>query len=61
MVKGTWPIEVASKVKVVALDKTGTLTAGSLVLEEIILLDNGYSEEELLSYSASLEVFQATQ
>jgi len=52
---------VASKVKVVALDKTGTLTAGSLVLEEIILLDNGYSEEELLSYSASLEVFQATQ
>lgn len=57
IVKGTKPIEAASKVRVVAFDKTGTLTLGKLVLEKIIKLENRISEKDIIKYVASLEVY----
>ena|GEM_PF-3593568 len=56
VVKGTRPIEAASKVKVMALDKTGTLTLGDLFLEKIVILDGRFTENNVLAYAASLEV-----
>ncbi len=48
--KGSAPVERASKVRVVALDKTGTVTLGRLVVREI------HMEEEDLRLLASLEL-----
>lgn len=47
-------LEEAGRIKVVALDKTGTITSGEPKVTDIITM-NGYSEEELLSEAASLE------
>lgn len=47
-------IEVTGKVKVVALDKTGTITKGEPIVTDIIPVSN-YSKEELLKLAYSLE------
>ncbi|MBQ1244374.1 MAG: heavy metal translocating P-type ATPase, partial [Clostridia bacterium] len=47
-------LEELAKVKIIALDKTGTITKGEPVVTDIITCD-GISEEELLLISASLE------
>ncbi len=53
--KGTPPIERAAKVRVVALDKTGTLTLGRPVVRRIVSLE-GFAGEEVLRLAASLEL-----
>ena len=53
LVKSGTAFEALSKVKVVCLDKTGTLTEGKPQVEAII--PYGISEEELLKYASSAE------
>lgn len=47
-------LECAGRIKIIALDKTGTVTEGVPRVTDVIT-SNGASEEELLSYAASLE------
>lgn len=54
LIKGGIFIEVPSKLKALALDKTGTLTCGKPVVTKIVPL-NGHSESELLERAAALE------
>ena len=54
LVKSGAVIERVGKVDVVALDKTGTLTHGKPIVQEIIPL-NGNHPDQLLSYAASIE------
>ena len=59
IVKGTKPIESASKTNVIAFDKTGTITLGRLELERIVLLRDSVSMDDILRYAASLEVYSS--
>lgn len=54
LIKGGLHIETPSRLKVIALDKTGTLTRGILIVQKIVPL-SGHSETELLSIAASIE------
>lgn len=53
--KGTTPIEKASKIRVVALDKTGTITLGLPKVSRVLAF-NGFTEDEVLRVAASIEV-----
>jgi Cu+-exporting ATPase len=54
--KGGIALEAASRLDVVVLDKTGTVTVGRPVLEEIFVLQEcGLSEDEVLVLAASAE------
>lgn len=54
MFKTALSLEETGKVKVVALDKTGTITKGEPKVTDIIPL-NGFNEDSLLTYAYSLE------
>ncbi len=54
LIKGGTFLEAMGKVKVVALDKTGTVTAGHPKVDGIHLVD-GMSEEEVLARAAAVE------
>ncbi|MEK6233542.1 MAG: heavy metal translocating P-type ATPase [Planctomycetales bacterium] len=54
LVKGGAHLETPSRLKAVALDKTGTLTEGKAAVAEVIPL-NGHDESELLEIAASIE------
>ena len=54
LIKGGAFLEAAGRVKVFALDKTGTLTKGHPEVQEIVLL-NGHTQAELLARVAALE------
>ncbi len=55
LIKGGAFLEEAGRLKVIALDKTGTITHGNPEVQRIIPL-NGHTEEELLDRAASLEL-----
>jgi Zn2+/Cd2+-exporting ATPase len=55
LIKGGVFVEAPAKLTAVALDKTGTLTAGEPVVIEAVPLD-GHSEADLLSRAAGLEI-----
>ena len=55
LIKGSKFLERASEAKVVALDKTGTLTKGELVVREVIPLTSKYTVNYVLSLATSLE------
>ncbi|MEI8173918.1 MAG: heavy metal translocating P-type ATPase [Deltaproteobacteria bacterium] len=55
LIKGGAFLEEAGRLKVIALDKTGTITHGRPEVQRIIPL-NGHTEEELLDRAASLEL-----
>ena len=54
LIKGGMFLEMPSKLKALALDKTGTLTYGRPIVQRVIPL-NGHTEEELLERAAALE------
>ena len=54
LIKGGAFLEAAGRVKVFALDKTGTLTKGLPEVQEIVPL-NGHTRDELLARAAALE------
>jgi P-type Cu+ transporter len=53
--KGADAIEAASKLKTLVFDKTGTLTKGRPELTDLVVLDGGPSEKELLTLAAAVE------
>lgn len=56
LVKGGKVIEQVGRVDVVALDKTGTLTHGRPVVQQVISLD-GSQDDEILAWAAGAERF----
>jgi Cd2+/Zn2+-exporting ATPase len=54
LVKGADALERAAGVRIVALDKTGTLTRGEPAVAEVVALD-GHTEQELLEDLGALE------
>lgn len=54
LVKGGEHLEAPARLKVIAFDKTGTITEGRPSVEKVVPL-NGHSEEELLARAAALE------
>lgn len=54
LIKGGMYLEKPARLKVCAMDKTGTLTRGAPEVQQVIAL-NGHSEEELLARAAALE------
>lgn len=55
LVKGSNYLEQLSKIKIVAFDKTGTMTKG--IFEVTTIHNNEFSKEELLDYAAHGEIF----
>ncbi len=55
LVKDAESLELLSKVDTVVLDKTGTITKGRPEVTDIVSLDSSYSEQELLTITASVE------
>ena len=54
--KGGVYLEQAAEIKVVALDKTGTLTVGKPEVSDVVIMpDAGYDEADLLSLVAAVE------
>lgn len=56
LIKGGKYLEALAKIKVIALDKTRTITFGTPVVSDIIPL-NGTDEEELLACASGAEIF----
>jgi Cd2+/Zn2+-exporting ATPase len=54
LIKGGLYLETAGQLRVLAMDKTGTLTKGQPEVQVIVPL-NGHTEEELLARAAALE------
>jgi len=55
IIKGSTYVEEMRNIKAVIFDKTGTLTEGKLKLSDIRVLDENYSEEDIVRIAASLE------
>ena len=55
LIKGSSYVEDMRNIKAVIFDKTGTLTEGKLELSDINIIDEKYSEEDLIKIAASLE------
>ncbi|MTG99176.1 heavy metal translocating P-type ATPase [Myroides albus] len=54
LIKNAEALETANKVNVLITDKTGTLTEGKPSVEKIVSIVEGYSENDLLHLTASL-------
>lgn len=57
LIKGSNYLEKLSKTKVVAFDKTGTMTKG--IFEVTTIHNNSFTKEELLEYAAYSEVYSS--
>jgi Cd2+/Zn2+-exporting ATPase len=55
IIKGSTYVEEMRNVKAVIFDKTGTLTEGKLKLSEVVVLDDSYTEEDIVKIAASME------
>ena len=55
IIKGSTYVEQMRNVKAVIFDKTGTLTEGKLALSDINVLNDSYTEDEIIKIAASLE------
>lgn len=55
LIRNRTAFELARKLNTIVFDKTGTLTQGSHEVQKIIARGNGYSEDELLKYVASVQ------
>ena len=59
IIKGSTYVEEMRNIKAVIFDKTGTLTEGKLVLSEVKVLDDNFTEDEIVKIAASME-FQSS-
>ena len=59
IIKGSTYVEEMRNIKAVIFDKTGTLTEGKLALSDVKVLDENYSEEEIVRIAAAME-FQSS-
>jgi heavy metal translocating P-type ATPase len=57
IIKSGDALERMGKVDCVAFDKTGTLTTGNIAVSDAISFDEGISETELVSFTASAEAY----
>ena len=55
LIKSAESLEQAHKIKVIALDKTGTITEGKPTVNDIVILKKGVQENEFLTILYSLE------
>lgn len=55
LIKGGTYLETGYKLKMIALDKTGTLTQGKPVVTDFIVYDTRHKKEDLLQLAASLD------
>lgn len=55
LIKNRTAFENARKITTIVFDKTGTLTIGKFEASKIVVLQDGISEKELLTYAAALE------
>ncbi|AQY51163.1 copper-transporting ATPase CopB [Listeria weihenstephanensis FSL R9-0317] len=55
LIKNRQALEIAKKVTVVMMDKTGTLTEGNFAVNKVGSFVTGYSEDQILAYMAALE------
>lgn len=55
LIKGGSYLETGHQLKIIALDKTGTLTEGKPIVTDFIVLDKTQKKEELLLLTASLD------
>ncbi len=54
LIKNAEALETLNKIDVLVVDKTGTITEGKPSVEQVISVDQGISEEEVLRFVASL-------
>ncbi|QEA38119.1 cadmium-translocating P-type ATPase [Pistricoccus aurantiacus] len=55
LIKGGEYLETSARVNAVVVDKTGTLTYGRPVLTDVVVLDDAYSEDQVLTLAARAE------
>ncbi|HSH85107.1 MAG TPA: cation-translocating P-type ATPase, partial [Guyparkeria sp.] len=55
LIKGGEYLETSARVSAVVVDKTGTLTYGRPVLTDVVVLDDTYSEDQVLTLAARAE------
>ena len=55
LIKGGRALEELSKINCLVMDKTGTITKGEPIITDLMPLEEGLSQEELLRIAASLE------
>ncbi|MDC7703543.1 heavy metal translocating P-type ATPase [Vogesella indigofera] len=55
LIKGGAALEAAARIRTVALDKTGTLTSGTVAVTRVEPLADGYDEATVLALAAALE------
>lgn len=55
LIKKRQALEVAKKVEVIMMDKTGTLTEGNFAVNEYLSFDQEYSRDDVLKLMAALE------
>ena len=55
IIKGSSHVEELRNIEAVIFDKTGTLTEGKLEVSDIEILDDNYSEDEIIKIASSLE------
>lgn len=57
LIKGGTYLEMLSNLKVIAFDKTGTITEGNFIVKEVALYDADFSKQEVLKLAAALEQY----
>ena len=55
LIRNRSAFERARNIQAILFDKTGTLTKGEFGVSDVIILDNSYSESDILKYGASVE------
>ena len=55
LIRDRTAFEEARKTQAIIFDKTGTLTKGEFGITDIWVFDNGFSEQEVVAYAASIE------